>query len=341
MNLAIHRRRANFGCMNLLSLTGISKKTGPDFGLSDIHFTQQKFQKMAIAGETGSGKSTLLKIIAGLVQPDEGLVLFEGKRVRGPNEELVPGHPRIAYLSQHFELRTNYRVEEVLEYANKRTEEEAWNIYRVCRISHLLKRRTDQLSGGEKQRIALARLLTTSPGLLLLDEPYSNLDMIHKNILKQVIRDIGLQLNISCLMVSHDPTDTLSWADEIIIMKNGRIIQQGNPEDLYLHPVNEYAAGLLGSYNLLSEQDSKAFTGLVFADSPDKKLLIRPGQCRMVTDKTAANSAVVDHIAFMGSYYEVWLAVNGITLLVHTANGGLQKGDTVWLSFSDDVGWML
>src|SRR5262245_42297680 len=133
--------------MTLLNVLGISKKDERGFELKNISFTQEKFSKIAIAGETGSGKSTLLKIIAGLIQPDSGTALFEGKKILGPNDKLVPGHPGIAYLSQHFELPINLRVEQVLEYANLLTDEAATALYEICEISHLVKRRTNQLSG--------------------------------------------------------------------------------------------------------------------------------------------------------------------------------------------------
>jgi ABC-type sugar transport system ATPase subunit len=222
------------------------------------------------------------------VQPDTGEVLFENERVLGPEEKLIPGHPHIAYLSQYFELRNNYRVEEILAMANKMSDKEAQTIYEVCRISHLLKRRTDQLSGGEKQRIATARLLIASPKLLLLDEPYSNLDMVHKTILKSVIRDIGEKLSITCLMISHDPLDTLSWADEIIVMKDGQIIQQGTPKQIYTEPANEYTAGLFGKFNLISPIHLKAFTGLQGIEMNGKNIFVRPESFKIVTKKTTA-----------------------------------------------------
>jgi len=195
--------------MKLLQVIGLNGR---------ISFTQEKGRKLAIAGETGSGKSTLLKMIAGLAAVGPGEVRFEGSRVLGPLERLVPGQPGIAYLSQHFELWNNYRVEEVLSYANDLSVEESVELYGICHIDHLLARRTDQLSGGERQRIALARLLVKPPRLLLLDEPFSNLDMIHKDILKSVIRDITQRLDITCLLVSHDPLDVLSWADEVLVV---------------------------------------------------------------------------------------------------------------------------
>ncbi len=325
--------------MQLLTVSGIHKKIDKDFSLNDIHFSQQPSQKIAIAGETGSGKSTLLKIIAGLVQPDAGKVLLEGEKVRGPNEELVPGHPRIAYLSQHFELRTNYRVEEVLEYANKLTRQEALDLYAICRIDHLLKRRTDQLSGGEKQRIALARLLTSFPKLLLLDEPFSNLDMIHKTILKSVIRDIGEKLDISCIMVSHDPMDTLPWADEIIILKDGQIIQQGKPETVYSKPVNEYTAALSGKYVLPTAAQIHIFTGLRERQVHGKKILIRPEQFIISKEPASAVEGNINSISFIGAWYELEVYCIDALLTVVTPLSGFSKGDTIYLSVSDSGIW--
>ncbi|HWB93730.1 MAG TPA: ATP-binding cassette domain-containing protein [Puia sp.] len=216
--------------------------------LDNISFTLRKGRRLAIAGETGSGKSNLLKIIGGLAAPVKGAVWFEGRRVRGPLERLIPGEPGIAYLSQHFELWHNYHVEEVLSYANDLSPEDATGLYRLCHIDHLLQRRTDQLSGGERQRIALARLLVHPPRLLLLDEPFSNLDMIHKRILKKVIADSACRFDITCILVSHDPRDILPWAHEVLVLREGRSIQQGSPIEVYSRPVDEYTAALLGDY---------------------------------------------------------------------------------------------
>lgn len=320
--------------MSLLQVSGIRKQEG-SFQLKDISFTQEKFQKVAIAGVSGSGKSTLLKIIAGLAQPDEGQVLFEGEKVKGPNDKLIPGHPGIAYLSQHFELRNNYRMEELLGYANKLPEEEAAKLYEICRISHLLKRKNDQLSGGEKQRIALARLLVTAPRLLLLDEPFSNLDLIHRSILKSVIRDLGEQLNITCLLVSHDPADMLPWADHLFVIHNGQIIQQGNPQEVYRQPVNEYAAGLFGSYNLVDP-------AILNRVAPEGKLLFtRPEQFKIVAGGQKVLPAAVDSVYFFGNYYEMEVDLGGQHIFIRTNLGHFRKGDVIYLSLPEGGDWYL
>lgn len=316
--------------MALLEVVAAGKKEKENFTVKDINFSQQPLEKIAIAGETGSGKTTLLKMIGGLAQLDEGNIYFEGERVFGPLERLIPGHPQIAYLSQHFELRNNYRVEEELESKNLLTQEAANNIYRICRIEHLLKRKTDQLSGGERQRIVLARLLTTSPRLLLLDEPFSNLDAIHKNIIKSVLLDIGTQLNTSCILVSHDAADTLSWADTIYVMKDGMIVQQGTPQKIYNEPIDEYCAGLFGEYNLLNAANAKQF----FPSVADKQqLILRPEQFIITTESSNAVKGIVQALYFFGSYYVVDALVNGQLLRVRTEKKDLVVGDKIWVLF--------
>jgi ABC-type sugar transport system ATPase subunit len=265
--------------------------------LKNINFLQEDFQKIAIAGATGSGKTTLLKIIAGLTQPTSGEVLFEGERVKGPREKLLPGHPSIAYLSQHFELRNNYRVEEILQMANKLSANDAALVYEVCRISPFLQRWTDELSGGERQRIAFARTLVSSPKLLLLDEPFSNLDTIHKNILKEVIHDIGHQLKLNCILVSHDPIDLLSWADEIIVLQNGGIVQKGTPEEMYRQPLNEYVAGLFGRYNPVTPSLAEVFPMI------GDKRFTRPEDFKII--ELGGVRGEVKNSRFMGAFYEV------------------------------------
>ncbi|MDB5192381.1 MAG: transporter ATP-binding protein [Segetibacter sp.] len=320
--------------MSLLNVSGIGKQKNGEIILDNIHFTQEKGKKLAIAGETGSGKSTLLKIIAGLIQPDKGEVFFEGNRVLGPEEKLLPGHPAIAYLSQHFELRNNYRVEEVLEMANKMTPEEADLVFEVCRIKHLLKRKTDQLSGGEKQRIALARLLITLPRLLLLDEPFSNLDMVHKQILKSVIHDISEKLIITCMLISHDPLDLLSWADEIIVMKDGRLVQKGSPFKIYNEAVDVYTAGLFGSYNLLTRGQHTAFAPSPEVVNGATNFFVRPEQFKIVQKGNGGLKGEVELVKYYGSYYELHVRLLGTTLLVKTPEYDIDKGDTVYVSLA-------
>lgn len=308
--------------------------------MQDAGFRQQRFERLAVAGETGSGKSTLLKIVAGLMQADEGEVLFEGKRVMGPEEKLLPGHPGIAYLSQHFELRNSYRVEEELEYASKMPAEQSRHVYEICRVAHLLKRWTNQLSGGERQRIALARLLVSSPRLLLLDEPFSNLDSPHRSILKSVIHDIGERLGITILLVSHEPADLLSWAHNILVLKNGRIVQQGSPEDLYNCPRNEYVAGLFGAYNLVTPAQAKDFkqAGIDFRQ---RNLLLRPEHFIVSSPGQSTLQGEVRAVRFFGSYYEVLVRLSHSLITIRTPQKNLTPGSVIHLALANDAPWFM
>jgi iron(III) transport system ATP-binding protein len=315
-----------FTAMSLLNVSGISKKQGEDYLLKNINFIQEASQRIAIAGSTGSGKTTLLKIIAGLIQPDEGEVLFEGTRVKGPLEKLLPGHPQIAYLSQHFELRNNYRVEELLQMASKLSEADAKLVYEVCRIDRLLTRWSDELSGGERQRISFARALVASPKLLLLDEPFSNLDAIHRSILKSVINDVEERLNTTCILVSHDPVDLLSWADEIIVINQGKIIQRDSAEEVYRSPVNEYAAALFGKYNAVSPALVQLFPSLQNAT----KRFIRAGDFQVGFETNGVEGRIIS-VSFMGGFYEMEIAVPGSQLIITHANS-FRKGDVVYIS---------
>lgn len=327
--------------MAFLEVINISKQGLGDFKLNEINFIQQQNEKLAIAGETGSGKSTLLKIIAGLLQVDSGEVNFQQHAVIGPDDSLIPGHPGIAYLSQDFALPKSLRVEQVLEYANHLHPQKAASLFEVCEITHLLDRRTDELSGGEKQRIALSRLLIASPQLILLDEPFSNLDMVHRTTLKKVLKRISKQLNITTILVSHDPADMLSWADRIIVMKNGTVRQQGTPESIYSKPVDEYTAGLFGPYNLVSESSSVRFEKMWKCKSQGRRYIIRPEHMKIAKKKEKGLKGIVTHTAYFGSHYEIEVAFNNDRYLIRRKSAALSRGDVVFFKCAEKNAWPL
>ena len=325
----------------LIKIFALSKKMAGKIAIDNISLNLFANKKIAIAGETGSGKSTLLKLIAGLEQADSGDVYFNNEKIKGPNEQLIPGHKKIAYLSQHFELRNNYHIWEILSYANELTQNEADELYQLCRIDHLLNRWTDELSGGEKQRVALARLLTTSPSLLLLDEPYSNLDAHHKKIISEIIHDISSRLNITCIMVSHDAPDILSWADTLIIMKDGKLIQQGNPDEIYHHPINEYCAGLLGDYSLINSESKLAKYLLTDSIPEQKQLLIRPNYFSINTNQKISLSALVIKINFRGNYTLLTAEAEGEQLQLISFADDIKIGDEIKISIARENRWYI
>ncbi len=317
--------------MEFLRAEEISRKEQSGTVLHKISFTVEQHKKIAIIGETGSGKSTLLKIISGHAQPETGRVFYQGNKVWGPNEQLIPGHPGIAYLSQHFELRNNYFVHEILDYANKMSEIEAEKIFKICQVHHLLKRKTDQLSGGEKQRIALSRLLVGKPSLLLLDEPFSNLDMPHKKIIRTVLQKISDDLGTTCILISHDPEDFLPWADHIMVLKEGKLIQQGNTTEIYTNPLNEYIAGLTGSYNLITSNSIQLRNKWGLPLGGDD-IIIRPEKIKLTEISHNGIEAIVRKIQFHGFYSSILVETTEQELTIHLQDNHLDLGEKIHLA---------
>lgn len=316
--------------MSLLQVKKIRYRNERKVVIDSLSLKLEQGQLLGVMGETGSGKSTLLKLIAGLLQPQSGEVLLEGEPVRGPMDRLVPGHPRIAYLSQHFELQKSLTVKQVLSYANRMHDDDAERIIGTCHVRHLLERKTDQLSGGERQRVAFAKVLLAQPQVLLLDEPFSNLDLLQKEVIQQVIENALNGMDISTILVSHDPDDVLPWADEILIMRHGNAIQKGQPAALYASPINEYVAGLTGRYFLLSATlASQLGVDLL----PGESKIVRPNQIALsVANKNSLQGKIVEK-KFYGTHSEIKVAVEGELVLAIVNNNAAAIGQDVSLSW--------
>ncbi len=316
--------------MALLTVKNIVKKHGDAFAVKESSFTISAMQRTAIAGSTGSGKTTLLKMIAGWIQPTAGSIYYQDEKILGPDEQLLPGNKGIGYLSQHFELRNNYVVADLLDIYNKQSNAAAAVVYDVCRIKHLLLRKTNELSGGEKQRIALAAVLVTNPNLLLLDEPFSNLDAVNKQIIKQVIDDICNALQVTIILVSHDAQDILSWANRVMVMQDGAIIQDGTPHEIYHQPVNLYTAGLFGLYNILPI----TFLGAVISDEQStNSFLIRPEHIIVTDSSQTALKVIVQSVVFKGNYYIIQATIHEVQVFIQTSTSYYQQNDLLDIGF--------
>jgi iron(III) transport system ATP-binding protein len=169
-------------------------------------------------------------------------------------------------------------------------------------------------------------LLVKQPALLVLDEPFSNLDPIHTNTLKDVLDDITARLKITCTLTSHDPHDTLSWADEILVVKDGKLLQKGSPQELYYKPVNEYVAGLFGKYNLIKPH----IAGLFGIDTKGNAIMTRPENFRIY--KTGSGvKGVIKKISFWGSFYEAEVVVDDAKIIVRSNSNEWRDGDKVFV----------
>ncbi|MGO1243461.1 MAG: ABC transporter ATP-binding protein [Sphingobacterium sp.] len=230
--------------------------------VNSVNFSIQKGKITAIIGESGSGKSTLLKLIYGLLEPSAGEVRYQGWRVPTRKDKLIPGHEAMKLVSQGFDDLNLYakvwdNVASQLPNTNiARKESKTIEILQKLKIAHLAQQRVADLSGGEKQRVAIARALINEPETLLMDEPFNQVDAAFRDALQQDIKQIVQETGLTILLVSHDPTEVLAMSDELIVMKNAKIIEQGNPEKLYYKPNNSYTAQLLAKSNILSSSQA-------------------------------------------------------------------------------------
>lgn len=232
------------------------------YSLNNISFDLLEGELLAIVGETGSGKTTLLKIIAGQEIVSKGQVVFEGKRVLGPHEQLIPGHPEIALVAQDFQLFPHHTVYDNLEYQLRKHKatsidkriKELLSFFGLSQHKH---KKPSQLSGGQQQKLALAKALSHRPKVLLLDEPFAHLDLIQTQAYKQEIQRLIKELNVAVILVTHIVQDAFGFANQIMVLQKGKLIQKAPPTELYKQPKNAYIAELTGTANLLTGNELK------------------------------------------------------------------------------------
>ncbi len=311
----------------MVSVKNVSKIWDDRKVLDEISFDWDGNGNLAIIGESGSGKSTLLKCIGGVVQPASGEIYVNGNKVLGPDWHLLPVEEGIGYVSQHFELPRNYHVLEMLNYANALNPQQLQLLIEYCRLKPLLSRMTHHgLSGGEKQRVNLAVTLTRKPHLLLLDEPFANMDSMHNHLLRQMLLNWKNETGLSMMMASHNATEVLEWADEILVIQKGKLVQRGKPEEIYYQPFSPYVADLLGPYSLLPSNLIPSF-----AETPNRKIFFRPAQLTLEDTGLIIAKGTVTESLFRGDHYLnkidteagiTWVAGNrkaaGDSVTVHT-----------------------
>jgi ABC-type Fe3+/spermidine/putrescine transport system ATPase subunit len=267
--------------------------------VKDISFTVNKGQHIAIIGESGCGKSTLLKLIYGLYDLNEGHIFWYNQEILGPKFHLVPGMPFIKYLSQDFDLMPYTTVEEnvgkFLSNTNPTLKKQrVQELLAIVEMTQYATVKAQFLSGGQQQRVALARVLALEPEILLLDEPFSQIDNFRKNALRRNLFAYLKAKEITVIVATHDSTDALSFADETLVLLNGELIQNSPSMELYHHPVNQYVASLFGEVNELS------LSQLTFAET-EQTVLLYPHQLKLVDNGLL--KVIVKKSYFKGSHY--------------------------------------
>ncbi|WP_412464475.1 ABC transporter ATP-binding protein [Flavobacterium mekongense] len=268
--------------------------------ISNLSFQLEKGKNLAIIGESGCGKSTLLKLVYGLYDLDEGQIFWNDNEVLGPKYHLIPGMEYMKYLAQDFDLMPFITVaENVGKYLS--------NIYadaKQARVAELLEivemtefatTKAKYLSGGQMQRVALARVLALEPEVLLLDEPFSHIDNFRKNSLRRKLFAYLKEKQITSIVATHDSSDVLSFADEVLVMQNGQIIASDSPENLYRNPTSKYIASLFGDVNEIEINGNKRY--------------VYPHQLHVVSQSDLP--ATVTQCYYKGSHYLVEAEIDG------------------------------
>ena len=260
--------------------------------ITTLSFELQKGKNIAIIGESGCGKSTLLKLIYGLYDLDDGQLFWDDIEVLGPKYHLIPGMEFMKYLAQDFDLMPFITVAENVGkylsniYQDKKKERIA-ELLEIVEMTDYTNIKAKNLSGGQMQRVALARVLALEPEVLLLDEPFSHIDNFRKNSLRRKLFGYLKEKQITTIFATHDSSDVLSFADEVLVLKDGKIIEKGNPKTIYDNPKTKYIASLFGDVNEIEIDGKPEF--------------IYPNQL-MIVEKSELK-VVVTNAYFLGSHY--------------------------------------
>ena len=232
---------------SILEISKLSKSyDGKIKVLSDFNFNMESGKICAIVGESGSGKSTLLRLIAGLERPEGGEIKIAQSIVSDNIKIVKPQLRNIGFVFQDFALFPHLTVEQNIAYGIKNNKSEIIDkLLKLVKMEGYNKSYPSQLSGGQEQRVALARTLAIEPKLLLLDEPFSSLDVGLRSILRKEIKGIVKKLNTSLIFITHDISDAIDIADEIIFLKNGKIVQHSPISELSKSSKNEDISNIM------------------------------------------------------------------------------------------------
>jgi iron(III) transport system ATP-binding protein len=289
--------------------------------LKDINFQLEKGIHLCVMGESGCGKSTLLKAIYGLLDIDKGSVFWNDIEILGPKHNLVPGMDFIKHVAQDFDLMPFTSVSENIkkflsrfypEESEKRTQE----LLEVIEMTSFANTKVKNLSGGQQQRVAIARALAKEPQLLLLDEPFSQIDNFKKNSLRRKLFAYLKEKNIACIVATHDGNDALSFADKMIVIQNSTILEKGIPKEIYNAPKNTYIASLFDDVNEIVINNHT--------------LLLYPHQINIVENSEI--KATVLNTYFKGSYWLIEADFEEHKVFINSFSD-LKKGLEINLSF--------
>ena len=333
-------------------------KTGKDFyAVKDTSLEITPGSFVTLLGPSGCGKTTTLRMIAGFESPDEGEIYLGGE----PINALTPNKRDTAMVFQSYALLPHYNIFDNVAYGLKlrkmdkaTIKEKVTKILALVGLEGMEERMTNQLSGGQQQRVALARALVLEPGVLLFDEPLSNLDAKLRVTMRTEIRRIQQEAGITAIYVTHDQSEAMALSDQIIIMEKGVVAQIGTPQEIYYHPASEFVADFIGEANFLKGKlsDKQGDEGVVtveghkvpvvgVADQADGKectLVLRPESAVLADSGILPCKVIVS--CFMGSYQNYHVMVGDTLVKITDYNAKNKKiyavGETAWVNFEKE-----
>ena len=317
--------------MSGLVIENVTKKFGSFTAVEDVNLHFTSGEMICFLGPSGCGKTTLLRVIAGLESPTEGTIEFDGQNLTS-----IPVHQRnVGMVFQSFALFPHLSVAENISYSmrvrgHSKTEREdrVRELLDMIHLPGIEDRRISQLSGGQRQRVAIARALALNPQIFLLDEPMSALDANLRESMQIELRKLQQELGITTVVVTHDQTEAMTMADDIVVMSAARVQQTGRPIDIYKKPVNKFVAGFIGTSNLLPAKMTGADqvrigehgirvcqSGEGVAQGQDVLLMTRPEEIyiRAGSDRSAENqvNGRVTFIRDIGATIEILVDCGG------------------------------
>ena len=339
-----------------LQIIDVSKRFDNVVALDKVNLKIAKSEIFSLLGSSGCGKSTLLRIIAGFEKPDEGRILLEGKDIT----KLPPYVRPLNIMFQNYALFPHLNVTNNIQFGLKEEKISKEEInHRVNEILNLLelngleKRKINEISGGQQQRVALARCLVKKPKLLLLDEPLAALDKQLRVQTQFELVNLQYKLGITFIIVTHDQEEAMSLSDRMAIMKNGEILQVGNPVEIYEKPKDKYIANFIGTaniFNVLNKNNQIIIKELNYEvkniNNKENyfKCLIRPEKIsvkKLENQSDNLNIGVVKEVAYLGSYTKYLIEVNGFEFYSFMQNSlvsdnlQIRWDDKVQISFNE------
>ena len=258
--------------------------------IKDLNFSVNKGEFVSFIGESGSGKTTFLKCLAGLEKINSGKIILNNRVLDDKTTFVKPNHRKIGFIFQDYPLFPHLSVLENLKINLDEQYEKNINYYvELTGLDNLLNRYPHELSGGEQQRVCITRALIREPDLLLMDEPFSNLDVSIKSKIQSEVYKILKSTDTTTILVTHDIKDTFDISDRILVFKAGIVQQYDKPEEMYCNPVNCYCAKILGDLNRIHIDG--------------KELYIRPEKIKIV-DKSE-HKIKVEKTSFIGKEYKI------------------------------------